>query len=68
MPSVTVSPKFQVVIPKAVRRAMDLRAGEKVQVFRYADRIELVRVRNVGEIRGIARGISTRVRRERDRV
>lgn len=68
MATVTVSPKFQIVIPKAVRRAMDIRVGEKVQVFQYADRIEFTRVKHVREIRGIAKGISTRVHRDKDRA
>lgn len=68
MATVTVSPKFQIVIPKAVRKAMDIRAGEKIQVFQYADRIEFMRVKHVREIRGIAKGISTRVQRDKDRA
>lgn len=68
MATVTVSPKFQIVIPKDVRRSMNIRVGEKVQVFRFANRIELVRVKNVKEIRGIARGISTKVPRDNDRT
>jgi len=68
MATVTVSPKFQIVIPKDVRRSMDIRPGQKVQVFQYTGRIEFVPVRNVREIRGIVKGISTRVGRDRDRV
>lgn len=38
----TISPKYQVVIPKAVRDELGLMAGQKVQVMAYKDRIELI--------------------------
>ena len=68
MATVTVSPKFQIVIPKEVRRSMGITAGEKVQVFQFDDRIEFIPVKKVREVRGIARGISTTVKRDKDRV
>ena len=68
VPTVTVSPKFQVVIPLAVRRSLGLRPGEKVQVFRYGNRIELIPVRPIREMKGFLRGIDTTVTRDRDRV
>ena len=45
MQSVTVSPKYQVVIPKTVREALNLRPGQKMQVVEYAGRIELTGTR-----------------------
>ena len=68
MDTVTVSPKFQVVIPLTVRRALGIRPGQKVQVIRYGDRIELIPVRPIRETRGFLRGIDTTVEREQDRV
>ncbi len=68
MDTVTVSPKFQVVIPLAVRRALGIRPGQKVQVIRYGERIELIPLRPMREIRGFLRGIDTTVEREPDRV
>jgi AbrB family looped-hinge helix DNA binding protein len=65
---VTVSPKFQVVIPARVRVAMGLRPGDKVRVFQYEHRLELVPVRKMKEMRGFLRGIDTSVPREKDRV
>ena len=68
METVTISPKFQVVIPKTIRVRLGLRAGQKVQAMVYLNRIELVPVRPARLLRGFARGIDTSVPREGDRV
>ena len=68
METVTVSPKYQVVIPSAIRRSLDIRPGQKVQMIRYGDRVELILLRPVQEMRGFLRGIDTTVKREPDRV
>ncbi len=68
METVTVSPKFQVVIPRRIRESLDIRPGQKVQVIRYEDRIELIPVRPVRETRGFLEGIDTEVERDPDRV
>ena len=68
METVTISPKFQVVIPKTIRARLKLRAGQKVQAIVYQDRIELVPVRPVRQLKGFLKGIDTTVPRERDRV
>jgi AbrB family looped-hinge helix DNA binding protein len=68
MDTVTLSPKFQVVIPRAIREAMGLKAGEKLRVTQYGDRVELIPVKKARDLRGFARGMDTTIRRERDRV
>jgi len=68
MHTVTVSPKFQVVIPSMVRKSLDIQAGQRVQVFVYENRIEMVLVRPVQETRGFLKGIDTTIEREPDRV
>jgi len=68
METVTVSPKFQVVIPRKIRDSMGIRPGQKVQVIRYGDRIELIPLRPIQETRGFLKGISTTVEREQDRI
>ena len=68
METVTISPKFQVVIPKGIRTRLKLRAGQKIQAMVYQDRIELVPVRPVRQLKGFLRGIDTSVPREQDRV
>lgn len=67
MAVVTVSPKFQVVIPREIREALGLKRGQKVQAFEYEGRIELIPVRPAKALRGFLRGIDTTVPRERDR-
>lgn len=52
MNSVTLSPKYQVVIPLPVRRAMRLRPGQKMHVVEYEGRIELIPERDIAELRG----------------
>ena len=66
MEQVKVSPKFQVVIPKPVRESIGITPGQRLQVVQYGDRIELVPVREIGEMRGFLAGIDTRLEREPD--
>jgi AbrB family looped-hinge helix DNA binding protein len=68
MQSVTVSPKYQVVIPKTIREALNLRPGQKMQVVEYNGRIELIPERDIQELRGFLKGINTEFQREEDRV
>ena len=68
MKTVTVSPKFQVVIPREVRESLSIKPGEKMQVINYADRIELVPIRKMKDMRGFLKGINTAVVREKDRI
>ena len=67
METVTVSPKFQVVIPKEIREALKLTPGQKVQALLYENRIELIPVRPVKRMRGFLKGLDTTVVREGDR-
>ena len=68
MQAVTVSPKFQVVIPRPVRDSLHLHAGQKMQVMEYDGRIELIPERDITELRGFLKGINTTFKREKDRV
>lgn len=67
MPTVTISPKYQVVIPKEIREALSLAPGQKVEAIAYGDRIELIPVRPISEMRGFLEGIDTTIEREDDR-
>ncbi|HWO87764.1 MAG TPA: AbrB/MazE/SpoVT family DNA-binding domain-containing protein [Gemmatimonadales bacterium] len=68
MAVVTVSPKFQVVIPRAIRQALGLKAGQKVQALQYLDRIEFIPVKPLKAMRGFLKGIDTTVPRDKDRT
>jgi len=68
METVTVSPKFQVVIPKEIRESLKLASGQKMQALLYENRIELIPVRPIKKMRGFLKGIDTSVDRERDRL
>lgn len=68
METVTVSPKFQVVIPKAMRDSLKLTPGQKIQAVLYEDRIELIPLKPIKKMRGFLKGIDTSVPRDGDRV
>lgn len=68
MQTVTVSPKFQVVIPKSIRQALHLIPGERLQVFIYQKRLEFMLMRDVKKMRGTLKGMSTTLMREKDRL
>jgi AbrB family looped-hinge helix DNA binding protein len=68
MDTVTLSPKFQVVIPRSVREGIGLLPGQKFCVMRLGNRIELVPLRPIKKMRGFARGMNTDIEREPDRL
>ena len=57
MDTVKVSPKFQVVIPKRVREALELKPGEELQIYILDGSVRLHRPRSIKELRGIAKGM-----------
>jgi AbrB family looped-hinge helix DNA binding protein len=68
MATVTISPKFQVVIPKYIRERLRLSPGQKVQTIVFGDRIELIPVQPMKKMRGFLKGIDTAVPRDDDRL
>lgn len=68
MAEVTVSPKFQIVIPKEIRESMGIVSGQKVQILSYQGRIEVIPLKSMKEMRGFLKGIDISVVREEDRV
>jgi AbrB family looped-hinge helix DNA binding protein len=65
---VTVSSKYQVVIPQKIRKELNIQPGEKFQVISYGDRLEFVPVRNIKDMRGFLSGINTTIERDDDRL
>jgi AbrB family looped-hinge helix DNA binding protein len=68
MQTVTVSPKFQIVIPKIIRETMQLRPGQKLKVIEYEGRIELIPDKDISELQGFLKGINTEFEREDDHL
>ena len=68
MLTVTISPKYQIVIPKEFREALHLKPGEQLHVFRYQNRLEFVPVKDIKKMRGFLKGIDTTIERDKDRT
>jgi AbrB family looped-hinge helix DNA binding protein len=60
MTVVTVSPKYQVVIPLEARQAIGVKPGQKMRVITYNSLVVLVPVRPVQEARGKLSGMDVR--------
>jgi AbrB family looped-hinge helix DNA binding protein len=67
MESVTISPKFQVVIPLAIRRQLGLKAGQKLSVVAMGNVVRLFPVTKPSSYRGIAKRVDPAIQRESDR-
>ncbi len=67
MEIVTVSTKYQVVIPLKVRQLLGIKPGLKVQVIPYDNRVELIPLQPVKKMRGFLKGLDTNIEREADR-
>ena len=68
MSTVTVSPKFQVVIPRDVRKSLGITPGQRIRVIALGDRIEFIPIRPAKALRGFVRGIDSTVSRDKDRM
>ncbi len=67
MPTVTVSPKYQIVIPREVRESLGIRPGQKIEFLEIDGVLSLVPIPDdIREMRGFAKGIDTTVERDRD--
>lgn len=68
METVSVSPKFQVVIPRRIREALGLRPGQKMQALQYGDRVEFIPLVPLAMARGMFKGLATDIERDGDRT
>lgn len=68
MLTVTVSPKYQIIIPKAVREKMGILPGQKLQIISFDGRIEYVLLQKMSDMRGFIKVIDSTIEREKDRI
>ncbi len=70
MTTVTVSPKYQIVIPKKIREKLKIIPGQKLQLFQIGSFIEVVPIMDIKEARGFLKGmgIDSTIERDQDRV
>jgi AbrB family looped-hinge helix DNA binding protein len=68
MEVVTVSPKYQVIIPLSVRQSLGIKPGYKIQVILYENRIELIPLQPIKKMRGFLKGIDTSIEQDADRI
>ena len=66
MDTVTISSKYQVVIPRAIREKWNVKPGQKVRFIIYGNRLEIVPVRNIKEARGFLKGMSSDIERDEE--
>lgn len=65
---VTLSSKYQIVIPQDVRKKIDLKPGQKIVVVEKDGVVHLIPQRPIKEMRGFVKGVDTRkLRNEEDR-
>ncbi len=67
MNTVTLSSKFQVVVPREVRESMKLKPGQKMSVLAYNGQIHFLPIEPIQNLRGIFRGMDTTIPDEPDR-
>jgi AbrB family looped-hinge helix DNA binding protein len=65
---VKVSSKYQVVIPKEIRKRFHISPGENFEIISFKDRIEFIPVKNIKDMRGVLQGVDSNVEREGNRV
>jgi len=66
MKPITVSPKYQVVIPRTIREQINIKPGQKMHVIAYSNKIVLIPVRPIQEARGLLKGMDADVQREEE--
>jgi len=66
MDTVTISSKFQMVIPRAIREKWNIEPGQKVRLIVFGNHLEVVPVRDIREARGFLKGMSSEIEREEE--
>jgi len=66
--TVTVSSKYQIVIPREIRESLGIKPGTQLHALEFRGRLELVPIKTARQARGFLKGIDTTVDRETDRT
>jgi len=66
MNTVTISSKYQVVIPRPIREQFNLKPGQKIMFIPYKDTLRVVIVPPISAAEGIFEGIDTDPQREKE--
>jgi AbrB family looped-hinge helix DNA binding protein len=67
MITTTLSRKYTLSIPKKMREKLQAYPGQKFQIIEIEDKLEFIPIKNIKEMRGFLKGISTDFERENDR-
>ena len=59
-------PDRELTFAQAVREALKLTPGEKMRVLHFGNRVELLRVRDAKDLRGLLAGMDTTIERDTD--
>ena len=64
MNTAVISTKYQVVIPKEIRKKLNIHAGQKVQFISYDNRLEIIPIKHLKDLVGICEGMDTSFERD----
>jgi AbrB family looped-hinge helix DNA binding protein len=68
MTAVTVSPRYQIVIPEDVRESIGIKSGQKIQLLVFRNRIVLIPMQPIKKLRGILQGVDVPFQRDENRL
>jgi len=68
MDFVKISSKYQLVIPRKIRKSLGIKPGELIKIITYNGRIELIPIGPIEKLNGFLKGIDTKIERDEDRI
>jgi AbrB family looped-hinge helix DNA binding protein len=66
METVTVSSKYQIVIPQSIRKELNIKPAQRLFMINYMGRIELIPEIDIRSLKGSLKGIDTNIEREEE--
>jgi len=66
MDTVTISSKYQIILPRAIHEKWNIKPGQKVRLIIFGNRLEVVPVRDIREARGFLKGMNSYIKREEE--